>query len=315
MSKKFLTVSTTLSAAVAASGTFTVGYPTGTDEDSFAGYGHKAVAIGNVMSSPGDFTLTFGSASITFTYGSSKTTMPAGTKVSIDLNLPGNLVREMTKLVPDSPGVSILSLVRVDLGSPITKDPNGIYLSAGITAGTDIEGTTLLADAAHVAVAGTAELGSGFAAGGAPFGRNIKAAWTTTSVMTITGTDWQGNAMVESSASGTTFTGKKAFATVTKISVTVTVSACTVGHDDTLGLPFYLPGVDDCSTTQEYMDGILAANVGTFVAGVDTKVTALTGDVRGTYLPLTDVPNGAKNFVLFIPSADPTYHGQAQFAG
>ena len=87
MATKFLSVSTTLSSALAAAGTFTVGYPTGTDEDSFAGYGHKAVAIGNVMSSPGDFTLTFNSASIQFTYGSGKTTLPVGTKVSLDLNL------------------------------------------------------------------------------------------------------------------------------------------------------------------------------------------------------------------------------------
>ncbi len=306
MAKKFLTVSTTLSAAVAASGTFTVGYPTGTDEDSFAGYGHKAVAIGNVMSSPGDFTLTFGSASITFTYAASKTEMPAGTKVSIDLNLPGNLVREMTKLVPNSPGVSTMTLVRVDLGSPLVADVNGIA---------EAQATTPAGDLTLQTRAGVAGFGL---VGGAPFGRTltVDADGANTAVLTITGTDYEGNVMVENiTANGTSVVaGVKAFYTVTGISFTNSASNNVfVGFADVLGLPFYLPGVDDCPTVGEFEDGTIAT-AGTFVAGVDTAVTATTGDVRGTYVP-NSATDGAKNFVLFIPSVDPEYQGQAQFTG
>ncbi len=307
MAKKFLTVSTTLSAAVAASGTFTVGYPTGTDEDSFAGYGHKAVAIGNVMSSPGDFTLSFGTASITFTYASGKTTMPAGTAISIDLNLPGNLKNEMTKLVVDNPGVSTMSLVRVDLGSPLVADVNGIAEAQN----KNIDANLTLETRAGVAGFGLA--------GGAPYGRalTVDSGGADTAVLVITGTDYKGNTIVENiTVNGSTVVaGKKAFFTVTQITVTVAnlSNSAFVGFADVLGLPFYLPGVDDCSTTQEFEDGVIAT-AGTFVAGVDTAVTATTGDVRGTYAP-NSATDGAKNFVLHIPSVDPEYQGQANFAG
>ena len=309
MSKKFLTVSTTLSAAVAAAGTFTVGYPEGTDEDSFAGYGHKAVAIGNVMSSPGDFTLTFGSASITFTYGSGKTTMPAGTAVSIDLNLPGENVREAPKLVVDNPHVSMAALVRMDFGSPVLADANGIFESASITAAAPITGALLVTTTGgHVAVAGTAELGMGLAAGGAAFGRSVVAAWTTTAVMTITGTDFQGNAMTEVSASGTTMTGKKAFATVTTIAVSVDVTSCTVGTGDVLGLGCYV-GENDAALA-ELEDGVDGTSVN-FTKGVDTAATTSTGDVRGTWNP-NGTLNGALNFVCYVAVCDPTYQGVTQ---
>ena len=160
MAKKFLTVSTTLSAAVAAAGTFTMGYPVGTDEDSFAGYGHKANAIGNDMVSPTDFTLTFdATTTITFTYGSGKTTMPAGTLVRVQLNLPANLSTEMTKEVVDHAAVSVLSMVRVDLGTPSTIDPNKFAESQDVSSAGPITLTTTL------------NLLTG--AGGTPFGRAL----------------------------------------------------------------------------------------------------------------------------------------------
>ncbi len=312
MAKKFLTVSTTLSAAVAASGTFTVGYPTGTDEDSFAGYGHKAVAIGNVMSSPTDFTLSFGSGTtITFTYGSGKTTMPAGTKISIDLNLPAENVREAPKLVLDNPHVSMAALVRMDFGSPVVADADGIFASASIASATDLEGALLVATAAHVDTAGTAELGMGLASGGASFGRSLVAAWTNTAVVTFTGTDFEGNTIVEISASGTAHTGKKAFATVTKVSVSTDITSATVGTGDILGLGCYV-GENDAAVL-ELIDGVDDTSVN-FTAGVDTAPTGTTGDVRGTWNP-NGTLTGAVNFTCYVAVTDPTYQGQANFAG
>ncbi len=309
MSAKFLTVKTTLSADVAAAGTFTVNYPTGTDEDSFAGYGHKAVAISNVMASPGDFTLTFGSASITFTYGSGKTTMPAGTTISIDLNLPGETVREAPKLVVDNPQVSMAALVRMDFGSPVVADANGIFESASITAAAPIEGALMVTTTGgHVAVAGTAELGMGLAAGGAAFGRSVVAAWTTTAVMTVTGKDFEGNTMSEASASGTTMTGKKAFATVTKVEVSVDVTSATVGTGDVLGTGCYV-GENDAAIL-ELEDGVDGTSVN-FTKGVDTAATTTTGDVRGTWNP-NGTLNGALNFVCYVAVSDPTYQGVTQ---
>jgi len=253
--------------------------------------------------------LPFGSASITFTYGSGKTTMPAGTLVRIGLNLPANLRTEMTKEVVDHPGVSVLTLVRVDLGSPLIADVNGIAEAQNKNIGENL---------VLQARAGVAGFGL---AGGAPFGRalTVDSGGADTAVLVITGTDYKGNTIVENiTVNGNTVVpGVKAFFTVTQITVTVAnlANSAFVGFGDVLGLPFYLPGIDDCPTVFEFEDNILKANVGTFVAGVDTAPTATTGDVRGTYLPLTSVPDGAQNFVLFIPSTDPEYQGAAQFAG
>jgi hypothetical protein len=310
MSNKFAIVSKTLSGDLAASGTTTFSYPTNTDEDSFAGYGHKAVGIGNIMSSPGDFTLTFGSASITFTYAASKTTIPAGTVLTLELNLPAEKARTASKLVPDHPGVSVLTLVRVDLGSPLTSDPNGISEASSPT------GTGNLTLGGALASDGVVDLTTG--EGATPFGRNVSvdSGGADDAVITVTGTDWEGNAMSENIlANGTTIVyGKKAFATITQCAHSKTIAnGLFVGTYDTLGLPFYLPGIDDCPVVFEYEDNILKANPGTFLAGVDTVPTATTGDVRGTYLPVTSLPDGAQNFVLFIPSTDPTYQGQAQY--
>jgi hypothetical protein len=315
MSASFKVVNSTLSSDLAAAGTFTFNYPTGTDENSYAVYGHIAVVgagFGVVMLSPADFTLTFGTGTtITFTYGSGKTTIPAGSVVSVQLNLPAEKGREGPLLVVDNPLVSLAALVRVDFGSPVVADADGIFASASITSAAPITGATMVTGAAHVTVAGTAELGVGFANGGAPFGRNVVAAWTTTSVMTVTGTDYLGNTIVESSASGTSMTGKKAFATVTQVAVSVNVTSATVGTGDVLGLPFYVGEAD--GAILELFDAADDTSV-PFVAGVDTVATATTGDVRGTWNPNATL-DGNVNFVAYIASSDPTYTGVAQFAG
>jgi hypothetical protein len=208
--------------------------------------------------------------------------------------------------------VSVLTLVRVDLGSPLLSDPNGISEASSPT------GTGNLTLGGALASGGSVDLTAG--AGASPFGRNVSvdSGGADDAVITVTGTDWEGNALVEDIlANGTTIVyGKKAFATITQCAHSKTIAnGLFVGTYDTLGLPFYLPGIDDCPVVFEYEDNILKANPGTFLAGVDTAATATTGDVRGTYLPVTSLPDGAQNFVLFIPSTDPTYQGVAQYAG
>lgn len=53
---------------------------------------------------------------------------------------------------------------------------------------------------------------------------------------------------------------------------------------------------------------------GTFVAGVQTKPTAVTGDVRGTYDPSTAC-DGSTAFALVALLPDPTYKGVTQYDG
>ncbi len=302
----FKVVDKTLSAALAASGTTTFSYPAGTDEDSFAGFGHVAIAIGNVMTSPTDFTLTFGSASITFTYAASKTTIPAGSVVSLQLNLPGEDDRTPTATV-DQPGVSMLGLVRVDLGSPLTLDVDGIAAAQAVAGAGNLTLNGALASG------GAVDLVSG--AGGSPFGRGVEidssGAGDTTQTATVTGTDYLGNAMSEVIAfNGTTaVAGKKAFATVTQVAISAALAGnATCGTTDVLGLPFYLGTVD--APVIELADNA-TATAGTTVGGVDAAATTTTGDVRGTYDP-NSACNGAINFALYLAVSDPTYLGVTQ---
>jgi hypothetical protein len=141
--------------------------------------------------------------------------------------------------------------------------------------------------------------------------RNVVGAWTGTAVMTVTGTDVYGETVVESSASGTSLTGKKAFKTVTAVSVSADVTAATVGSGDVLGLPVALP--EKGLVVREMEDGA-APTAGTLVAAVRTTATATTGDVRGTYDP-NSACDGAKAFQLLALLPNATDHGVDQYAG
>jgi hypothetical protein len=132
----------------------------------------------------------------------------------------------------------------------------------------------------------------------------VVAAWTGAAVLTVRGFDIYGKAMSEASASGTSFTGKKAFAKVTSIQVSADVTALTVGTGTKLGLPMYVPNA--AMILKESVDGA-AATAGTVAVGLDnaTKSTTTTGDIRGTYDP-NAAPDGSKVYELLV--ATPARH-------
>lgn len=241
---------TTLGSAVATSGTITLSYPANTSAGSFAAYGHKLWVdkLQKLLSSPSDFTVSFGASDITITYLGS-TTIPADARVNAQLNIEGSDNGEIeTDLEESEVKHSALgNLINVNLGSPDTADANGIVKSQDLTsAGVFSVNTTAAAAIAAAALAGTLDVP-----------RNIVAAWTGTAVLTITGTDEYGNTIVESSASGTSLTGKKAFKTVTGISSSANITSLTVGTGDVLGLPFFVG--DASKVLQELKDGALLA--------------------------------------------------------
>lgn len=129
--------------------------------------------------------------------------------------------------------------------------------------------------------------------------------------MTVTGKDVYGNTIVETSASGTSMAGKKAFKTITSVVPSANITGATVGTGDVLGLPMFLPGT--AYVLKELQDGA-AATAGTVVAGVSTAATATSGDIRGTYDP-NAACNGALVFDLIVALGDPDYKGIAQYAG
>lgn len=291
-----------LSAAVATNGTFTVSYPDDYDRGDFEGAPHHSFTIGNMgpYNHPDDFTLSFGATEVTVTY-TGTTTLPQGVSGYFTFDQVGDQANYDTAY--DNKGVREAHTVLIQLGSPDTLDANGYVESQDLTAlGVFSIDTTAAAAIADAALAGEADVP-----------RNVKAAWTGTAVLTVTGTDVDGNVVVESSASGTSMTGKKAFKTVTDVSTSANITALTVGTADVFGLPVYLPG--DGNVLTEIEDGD-QPTAGTIVAGLspNTPSTATTGDVRGTYDP-NSAANGALRFELMCALPDPTHKGNDQYAG
>jgi hypothetical protein len=293
----FKIVNGVLAADVANGATFTTGYPNNANIGTFTGGVAHVLQVGQntVLTAPITVSLSFGASLITLT-NRSGSTLPAGSAYILQLETLGDdTIGDPTNF----PLRTARCPVRIlSLGSPITADADGIYASAAITLLAPI--TTMTG---ALAVSGAVSL---------DVPRALVAAWTGTAVMTVTGTDEYGRVLVESSASGTSFTGKKAFKTVTRIAVSADVTAATVGTGDVLGLPAFLGQTG--YVLKELQDGA-AATAGTLVAGIQTAAgsTATTGDVLGTYDP-NAACDGSKSFQLVVVMPD-TYAGIPQFAG
>lgn len=300
MSDKFDTVQVTLSAAAGLGGTFTVPYPANRSADDYLGNAGKheihTQAYRALFAEKGDFSLTFGASNITVSILTALS-METGTLVYLHLDRAEKNASkgEIIDLAQEGK-MSVLTPVRIHLGAPATADADGVCASQALNTGVD------------GVIAGALATG-GVATFDVP--RNVVAGWTNTAVITVTGTDEYGNVVVESSGSGTSFTGKKAFKTVTQVRVSANVTGLTVGSGVVLGLPVFLPDVAD--VFREIMDGV-AATAGTLAAGDQTAATATTGDVRGTYSP-NSAPNGSRVYELNAALRDPSYTGRAQFAG
>lgn len=278
--------------------TFTISYPTGTSAASFGTNGnHKITGIDftELLSQYNHITVDFGASDITVTNNTDRT-FKDNTTVFLSLDLAG--FDDDDDQAPAANGVTEINLVEISLGKPIASDSDGAVASQACTlAGglaTGINGV-LAAD--------------GIATFDVP--RNVVAAWTGAAVLTVTGTDVYGDIIVESSASGTSLAGKKAFKTITAVTTSADITGLTVGNSKVLGLPVFLTSAADVLVQKQ--DGA-AATAGTIVAGAIVDATATTGDVRGTYAP-NAAPNGALEFTLMVGVRSSSYQGRAQFAG
>lgn len=288
----FKIVQGTLAADVANAGTFAVSYPTGTMLGSFTGaVGHKLNINQVNLSSPVSFSVAPGASTVVIT-NSSGATWAGGSAFILQLELMG--LDPFVDPAGFAPANTVAGRVLfVSLGSPAVNDADGICASQSVTAATQA--------LVNGAVGATFDVP-----------RNIVGAWTVTSVLTVKGTDAYGAALTESSASGTSFTGKKAFKTVTSILFSISVTSATVGTGNVLGLPLFLS--EAALILAESQDGA-AATAGTPVAGINTAggSTATTGDIRGTYTP-NATPDGTKSFQLVIAAPDAGYRGTAQYS-
>lgn len=299
--KIYDTVAVTIGSTVAVGGTFTASYPTGKGGADYRGGDDHLIISGSapvLEAKNGDFSITYGASNMTVTILRGRGFI-AGEIVNLSLDRaaigPGE---EVVMALPEK--MAGLTLVRINLGKPITSDADGAVASQAATASGG------LATGINGALAS-----GGVATFDVP--RNVVAAWTGTAVLTVTGTDEFGNVVVESSASGTSLTGKKAFKTVTGVSVSADVTGLTVGTAKVFGLPAFL--AEGAEIIKELVDGAVPGSGGTFVAGVTTvPATALTGDVRGTYSP-NGTPGGSTLYELIVALRSPEYRGVPQFAG
>lgn len=288
-----------LGSNVANAGTFTVPYPTGRDAGDYTGGTNNLIQSRAYGELKNNVSFSFGTANITVTNNTGQTLL-SGTDLIVQLDRIGVDDGENLGLANDG-SMAFTPAVTINLGAPDTADANGYVETQNLTAlGVFSVSATAAAAIAAAALAGEADVP-----------RNVVAAWTTTAVLTVTGTDEYGNVMVESSASGTSMAGKKAFKTITDISASVDITGLTVGTGDVLGLPMFLPQAGQVIAENE--DGA-AATAGTIVAGVKGTATATTGDVRGTY-DANSAANGAKSFQLIAALGDPSDKGSAQYAG
>jgi hypothetical protein len=241
----FKTSETVVGTPVATSGTKTFAYPAGTSAGSFAAYGHKMWVdkFQRLLVSPTDFTVSFGASEITVTYLGA-TTIPTNARLNGQFNIEGIDSNEDAQAALNESNVlrTVLgSVARVSLGAPAVADANGYVESQDLTAlGVFSVSVTAAAAIAAAALAGTADVP-----------RNVVAAWTGTAVLTVTGTDEYGEVIVESSASSTSFTGKKAFKTVTGISSSANITSLTVGTGNKIGIPSFISTQGDVVIVKE----------------------------------------------------------------
>lgn len=298
----FKTAETTVSAAVAQSGTIDFAYPAGTDSGTFAATrGHKLWSAGlqTMFDYISGFTLSFDTDDITLTYLGS-TTIPAGTRVVLQLDEMGSDSREIEVRLGDAKRTSVMTPVLMTLGAPDVADANGISESQSVSLGEEAVLDGAIADLA----------GGAYAEFDVP--RNVVGAWTNSATITITGEDEYGNTVVETTGSaGTSHAGKKAFKKVTSIVPSANITGATFGTGDVLGLPIRLP--QKGLVVREMEDGA-APSAGTLLAAVDSAATATTGDVRGTYEP-NSACDGAKAFSLLAYVPDPSDTGVDQYSG
>lgn len=239
-------VTATPSAAVASAGTIEFAYPAGKSAGHYASFGHKAQLHGlmnSLSQDAGDFSLAFTTV-ITMTYNGS-TSIPAGSLVSVQVNMRGQ-DDGMQYVAPLMKRMTAAPTYRIDLGTPKAIDDNAIAESQTVTGA----GTAFVLNGVQSDLYGGVNVKLDVP-------RALTAAWTNTAVITITGKDEYGDVIVETSASGTSHTGKKAFAEITSITTSATITSAIVGIGDVLGLPVYIGSAHQI--VGELVDNVLIA--------------------------------------------------------
>lgn len=160
---------------------------------------------------------------------------------------------------------------------------------------------------------------------GVNYGRGVNAVKTATGsdlTITLTGTNYNDETMVETlsiGATGTTAAGAKAFKALTSVALTSTGSmggaVVSVGVSDVLGLPVRIASKDKVLT---FFNGLPDASA-TIVTGLTTTgtATATNGDVRGTVDTNSALNGSAVSVWIVYPETTTTeeVYGVTEFSG
>ena len=205
-----------------------------------------------------------------------------------------------------------------NFGAPLALDADGIVDGLVMVNGSAVSVSTFSVDASATTIAnnGLVPFDSRTVRNG--WGRNITvvASAANARTLTVTGYDYLGSKLVETiTVNGTTTVqGVKAFQWVESVSLSSDTDTTTVdiGWGNKFGLPYKGIAMD-----VEIKNNAIAANAGTFTAGLATATaeTATNADVRGTYLPVTVIPDGTNTFEVWYITSRNDLHGQARYAG
>jgi hypothetical protein len=167
---------------------------------------------------------------------------------------------------------------------------------------------TAVCAAQAVAAAGNATINGASATGGVAtfdYARTVNVdstnAGDTTQTVTVTGTDYWGQAQTEAIVLNglTAVAGQKSFKTITAVAVSALLAGnLTVGNEDVFGLPYRV--TDAGYLLRTGWAGAVANDAGTFAAADTTSpATTTTNDVRGTYAP-SSAADGSRRLVLAL---------------
>ncbi len=139
-----------------------------------------------------------------------------------------------------------------------------------------------------------------------------------TQTATVYGTDTYAVPTVETiTLTGTTAAqGLKAFKTITRVAMSAsTVGNVAAGSGDKFGVPYR---INKGGSMQAFWDATWNSGSGTTVLAVTTTPSAITGDVRGTYLPAT-ASDGTRTLALWVYMDDVNsndgLYGKDQYGG
>lgn len=307
------TVKATLSADWSAAGTITVSYPAGIEAGHIAPIDHKiSVKNGADLKQGRDFALTtVNKATAVFTLAAGLATIPAGSEIFVEFALKGDRAYVDPNNIAAAKGYAALGN-RVSNRQPIEIN----FGAPSAAAAASVAAVQLVGAAGNLTLNGSL-VSSGVATLDVPRNATLTVATTNHSARTFTiyGTDEYGVAMVENIAgpNNNTVAGLKAFKKITRVAVdgAIATNGVSVGHGDVLGFPIFVPNAVNILYDTE---NDATVTDGTYVAGVVTKPTATTGDVRGTYDP-NSACDGAKRFSVMMLVENPNYLGVPQFAG